>query len=170
MPEDESAFLSVPQIIDIITSAGGIPCYPTLLDDAKGNFTDFEKDWDKMYQYLKELNVVCIELIPNRNSIEVLEEFVKFFKRKNFIIAFGTEHNTPDMIPVTPSTRKGIPLSENLNTISWEATCVIAAHQERLSSGKLGFLDTSGKPRYSVIEQFSNFGRSVIENYINVLQ
>ena len=165
VPEDESAFLSIPQIIEIIITAGGIPCYPTLLDDAKGNFTDFEKDWEKMYQYLNELNVGCIELIPNRNDIGILEEFVNFFRSKNFIIALGTEHNSPDMIPITPSTRKGIPLSDKLKAVSWEAACVIAAHQEYVSSGKPGYLDKSGKPRNSEIEQFINFGKSAIENY-----
>jgi hypothetical protein len=166
VPEDESAFLSVPQIIEIITAAGGIPCYPTLLDDAKGNFTDFEKNWEKMYSYLKDLNIGCIELIPNRNSLEVLEKFVSFFRNRNFIIAMGTEHNSPDMIPITPSCRNRIPLSGKLNTISFEATCVFAAHQQYVRSGKPGYIDKFGKPRTSEIEQFSSFGRNVIENYI----
>jgi hypothetical protein len=166
VPEDESAFLSLPQIIDIIKSAGGIPCYPTLLDDAKGNFTDFENDWEKMYQYLKGLNIGCIELIPNRNSIEKLEEFVKFFRNRDFIIAFGTEHNSPDMIPLTPCCRNMVPLSGYLNAVSFEGTCVIAAHQQYKAEGKNGYLDKTGNPRSSEISEFSNFGRSVIEDYI----
>jgi hypothetical protein len=166
VPEDESAFLSLPQIIEIIKSAGGIPCYPTLLDDAKGNFTDFEKDWEKMFEYLKELNIGCIELIPNRNSIEVLEEFAYFFRSRNFIIALGTEHNSPDMIPLTPCCRNNVPLSDKLKAISYEATCVLAAHQQYKAEGKQGYLDENGHPRLSEISHFSDFGRSIIENYI----
>lgn len=166
VPEDESAFLSLSQIINLIIKAGGIPCYPTLLDDSKGNFTDFEKDWKKMYQYLKELNIGCIELIPNRNSIEKLEEFVRFFRSRNFIIALGTEHNSPDMVPLTPCCRNNVPLSDYLNEIAFEGTCVIAAHQNYMAQGKSGFLDNNGIPRSSEIEEFSSFGRSVIENYM----
>ena len=166
VPEDESAFLPLPQIIEIIKSAGGIPCYPTLLDDAKGNFTDFEKDWEKMFEYLKELNIGCIELIPNRNCIEVLEEFVYFFRSRNFIIVLGTEHNSPDMIPLTPCCRNNVPLSDKLKAISYEASCVLAAHQQYKAEGKMGYLDSEGHPRLSEISQFSDFGRLVIENYI----
>ncbi len=167
VPEDESAFLSISQIIEIITAAGGIPCYPALLDDAKGKFTDFEKNWEKMYQYLMELNIGCIELIPNRNSLEILEKFVNFFRGRNFIVSLGTEHNSPDMIPLTPSCRKGVPLSDKLIVISYEASCVIAAHQQYLSSGKQGYIDKNGKPRTSEIEQFRSFGGSVIKNYVS---
>jgi DNA polymerase III alpha subunit (gram-positive type) len=42
--EDPSTFLDTGTIHDIIINAGGIPTYPFLADDAKGNYTDFEGD------------------------------------------------------------------------------------------------------------------------------
>ncbi|MBK7713123.1 MAG: hypothetical protein IPJ37_20920 [Bacteroidales bacterium] len=40
--EDEKSFLELKKIIKIIINAGGIPCYPVLLDDPNGKFTEFE--------------------------------------------------------------------------------------------------------------------------------
>ena len=34
--EDENAFMSLDEVIEIILAAGGIPCYPVLLDDKNG--------------------------------------------------------------------------------------------------------------------------------------
>jgi len=36
--------MSLEEVIEIITNAGGIPCYPVLLDDRNGNYTEYEKD------------------------------------------------------------------------------------------------------------------------------
>jgi len=167
VPEDESAFLSIPQVIDIILAAGGIPCYPSLLDDAKGNLTEFEEDWQKMYEYLTEWNVGCIELIPNRNSLEMLERFVHFFRSRNMIISLGTEHNAPDMIPLTPSCRGGVPLSEKLKALSFEASCVLAAHQHYTAAGKEGFMDKTGSPRIQDIDKFREKGESIINHFVS---
>jgi hypothetical protein len=70
------------------------------------------------------------------------------------------------MIPLTPCCRNNVPLSEKLKAVSYEGTCVIAAHQKYLKEGKTGFIDENGNPRSSEIEHFSEFGNSVIENYI----
>ena len=53
--EDSSAFLSLKEAMDVIIDAGGIPCYPVLLDDAKGNFTDFEADKEKFYREIDQV-------------------------------------------------------------------------------------------------------------------
>jgi hypothetical protein len=133
--EDEKAFLSVDAVIDIITNAGGIPCYPVLLDDPKGNITDFEVDKDALLVALSQKNIFCIELIPGRNDAGILEQFVQFFNSKGFIILLGTEHNTPDMIPLTVSCRHQAPLSDELRKISFEGACIIAAHQYLRAQG-----------------------------------
>ncbi len=127
--EDEQAFLSVDMVIEIITHAGGIPCYPVLLDDAKGNFTDYEGNKEAFLSELQSRNIFCIELIPGRNDAAILEDFVKFFNSRGFIILFGTEHNTPEMVPLTVSCRHQAPLSETLKKISSDGALLIAAHQ-----------------------------------------
>lgn len=127
--EDEKAFLSVDAVIDIITNAGGIPCYPVLLDDPKGTITDYEVDQEALFTELSRKNIFCIELIPGRNDAAILEKFVQYFHSRGFIILFGTEHNTPDLIPLTVSCRHQVPLTPELKAISFNGACIIAAHQ-----------------------------------------
>ena len=68
MEEDEKSFLELRKIISIIIKSGGIPCYPVLLDDPSGKFTEYEEDPEKLYVSLKKLGIECIELIPGRND------------------------------------------------------------------------------------------------------
>ncbi len=142
--EDEKSFLELKKIIKIIISAGGIPCYPVLLDDPSGKCTEFEGDKEKLLASLNKLGIECIELIPGRNDNAILKSFVDFFHNKGFIITFGTEHNTPEMIPLTVSTRGSVPLDDSLKRIGWEGACVIAAHQYLRADGRQGYVLPDG--------------------------
>lgn len=133
--EDEKAFLSVDSVMAIIRNAGGIPCYPVLLDDSKGNITEFEADKEALLATFTRRNIFCIELIPGRNDATILADFVRFFSSKGFIILLGTEHNTPDMAPLTISCRNRQPLPEDLKKISFQGACLIAAHQYLRTNG-----------------------------------
>jgi hypothetical protein len=77
------------------------------------------------------MGVGIVELIPNRNAQPKALEFSRFFRREGFSVLLGTEHNAPDMIPLTPRCRGGAPLGEELADIGWRGACVVAAHQER---------------------------------------
>ncbi len=167
--EDEKSFLDIKSLIDIIISAGGIPCYPVLLDDPKGNYTEFEKDPEKLYSYLTSLGIGCIELIPGRNDFSVFKEFLMFFDKKGFLITLGTEHNTPEMIPLTVKTRGGKPLDEEMKMISWQGSCAIAAHQYLRAQKKPGLIDRNGKIRINEKNEFAELGQLVIEYYLNKL-
>ena len=164
--EDENSFLPVSKIIEIITDAGGIPCYPVLLDDPTGNFTEFERDKEKLYKSLYDLNVGCIELIPGRNALAILENFVEFFNSRDFVITFGTEHNTPEMVPLAVSARGYMPLSEKSKQINRRGVSVIAAHQYFRAKGAEGYIDKSGKPRKNDKKEFEFAGQSVIKIYL----
>ena len=166
VPEDDKAFLSLEQVIELIIHAGGIPCYPVLLDNPKGEFTDFEGDYQKLYESLIAKNVYSLELIPGRNNPQVLKAFVCFFNEKGFVITFGTEHNTPQLDPITVFGGDGKELSENLKKIGYEGACVIAAHQYLLAKGKQGFLDASGKARLDQRDAFIKLGNAVIKNFV----
>jgi len=165
--ENEKAFLSIGNIIEIILNAGGIPCYPVLLDNKNGEFTDYEKDKESLLDQLRAKNVYCIELIPGRNDFFILKEFVDFFRKNGFIITFGTEHNTPDMIPLTVSCRNGIPLDSELNRISCEGACIIAAHQYLHTRGEMGYIDRSGVPGINEKDYFIELGKAVIEKFLD---
>ena len=120
VPEDEKAFLSVDQVCGIILDAGGIPCYPVLLDDAAGKITEFEGDREQLYQSLTDLNICCIELIPQRNKLEIMEPFVRYFHEKGFVVTLGTEHNAPGLIPLTPCCSGNTPLTDFLRQVNYE--------------------------------------------------
>jgi hypothetical protein len=165
VPESPGAFLPVYEIIEIIQDAGGIPCYPVLLDDKKGNFTEFEADFQKLHGRLQELKVGMIELIPGRNDFSVLKRFVKYFDDAGFFILFGTEHNAPEMIPLTPATRGKVPLDDELQRISVQGSCLVAAHQYLVSKG-LGFVDPGSKITSHERNDLITLGRAVIEKFI----
>lgn len=164
--EDDQAFYSLEEIQQLILNGGGIPCYPVLLDDKNGKFTDFEADWGKMASNLVHKRIYCIELIPGRNSLSILNDFVHFFHDKGFVILFGTEHNTPDLQPLSVSCRGQQPLTDELNRIGYEGACVIAAHQYLHAQGKEGYVTKDGVTAYSQRDYFVRLGQAVL-TYFN---
>lgn len=167
VPEDVRAFLEIPEIIDIILHAGGIPTYPVLLDNANGEITEFEKDYEKLYRRLTGLGVYSIELIPNRNKLDTLEGFVSFFHDHGFIITFGTEHNSPELFPLTITTRGNVPLTHQLLKIGYEGACVIAAHEYLRAQDQEGYIDKKGKARIKDRDEFVLLGKAVIEKFLS---
>jgi hypothetical protein len=166
--EDESSFLELKKIIRIIIKAGGIPCYPVLLDDPSGKCTEFESDPEKLHASLSRLGIECIELIPGRNDLSALKKFVEFFHNKGFIITFGSEHNTPEMTPLTVKARGYVPLDESLKKIAWEGTCVIAAHQYLRADGRQGYVLPDGTHSVKQMRELINLGQIVIEYFLNI--
>lgn len=165
--ENKKSFLELKKIIRIIIKSGGIPCYPVLLDDPSGNCTEFESDPEKLHLTLKKLGIECIELIPGRNDHNILKSFVEFFHKKGFLITFGTEHNTPEMIPLTVSARGSVPLDESLKIIAWEGACVIAAHQYLRADGRQGYVLEDGTHSVNQMGELINLGQLVIEYFLN---
>ena len=165
--EDENSFLELRKIIKIIVKSGGIPCYPVLLDDPSGKCTEFESDPEILYNSLKHLGIECIELIPGRNDFDILKKFVDFFHNKGFIITFGTEHNTPEMLPLTVTARGSKPLDESLKKIAWEGACVIAAHQYLRADGRQGYVLPDGTHSIKQMRELINLGQLVIEYFFN---
>ena len=165
VPEDENAFLEIDQVIDIIIKMGGIPCYPVLLDDKNGNCTDFESDFEGLKDALKSKGVRSIELIPGRNDIKFLKRFVKVFHEDDFVITFGTEHNTPQLIPLKVETRGHIDLDDELKMISYQGACVIAAHQYLKAKGQEGYIDKKGLCKVEEINEFRNLGAAVFNHF-----
>ena len=165
--ENEESFLELKKIIKIIIKSGGIPCYPVLLDDPSGNFTEFETDPERLFMSLKNLGIECIELIPGRNDFSILKRFVEFFHNKGFLITFGTEHNTPEMIPLTVSARGSVPLDESLKKIAWEGVCIIAAHQYLRADGRQGYVLPDGTHSIKQKRELASLGQLVIEYFLN---
>jgi hypothetical protein len=164
--EDEKAFLSIEQVREIIIEAGGIPCYPVLLDDAAGKITGFEADRERLYQSLADMDIQCIELIPQRNRLEIMEPFVRFFYEKGFVVTFGTEHNAPGLTPLTPCCSGNTPLTDFLKQVNYEGACVTAAHQYLHAQGDHGFIDENGKTQSHRRTCLTLLGNVVIRRWV----
>jgi hypothetical protein len=165
--EDEKSFLELRKIIKIIIKAGGIPCYPVLLDDASGKFTEFESDPEKLHRSLFSLGIECVELIPGRNDLNILKNFVEFFDSKGFVILFGTEHNTPEMIPLSVTSRGSLPIDASLKKTAWEGACIVAAHQYLRADGRQGYVLPDGKHSVNQKKELVDLGQMVIEYFLN---
>ncbi|MCD6332389.1 MAG: hypothetical protein J7L89_03865 [Bacteroidales bacterium] len=167
VPEDEHSFLPVSDLIRIIIDGGGIPCYPVLLDDPQGHFTEFEQNPELLFQHLTELGVRAVEFIPGRNDINILRKFVRFLNERNLLITFGTEHNTPEMLPMKVTARGGVKLDDFLLQVNFEGASVLAAHQQLRREGKEGYLDANGRCKTAQKENFIRMGSTLINRFLN---
>lgn len=138
VPEDPKAFLPMETVCDIIKAAGGIPTYPFLADDAKGNFTDFEGDVEKAASILKKRGIDSVEFITTRNTTAVLESYAGYLEDEGFTVTFGSEHNTPALEPIRLRTRDAEGLSDKLRAINYRGACKVAAHQAGLRTVEEG--------------------------------
>ncbi|HLW07061.1 MAG TPA: hypothetical protein VKY45_05810 [Marinilabiliaceae bacterium] len=163
IPEDPAAFLDMEAVRQIILQSGGIPTYPFLADDAKGNFTDFEEDKEKVAGLLKERGIASIEFITTRNSVKVLEEYADYFYKNGFVVTFGSEHNTPAMEPIELFARGKTPLSPKLMEINLKGASVTAAHQYLVAKGEKGYVDLKGEPDVNQRDMYEKLGRALIE-------
>jgi len=136
--EDPKAFLPMETVQRIIEAAGGIPTYPFLADDAKGNFTDFEGDLQKCADILKKRGFRSCEFITRRNTTEVLEKYASYLVDEGFTVTFGSEHNTPALEPIKLSTSNNADLSDKLKEINYMGACKVAAHQNGLQTVEEG--------------------------------
>ena len=167
VPEEGSAFLPVREVNQIILNAGGIPCYPVLLDDETGRCTEYEANKQILHNELIVHGIHCIEFIPYRNDVEILRDYVDFFRNNGFIITFGTAHSTPDKKPLRVTTRDGKYLDKELSAVSYEGASVIAAHQYLRSRGEQGYLDIDGIPRKEKMDEFITLGKAIIHRFIS---
>jgi hypothetical protein len=164
VPESPESFLVMKDVCNIIIDAGGIPTYPFLADDAKGNFTDFEGDLHNAVEVLKNRGIASVEFIPTRNTVTILEKYAGYCWDNGLIVTFGTEHNTPQMEPITVFASKGAELSPKLREIGYKGACIVAAHQYLVGTGEQGFIrkdgDISGG---SENEEFIKLGHALIK-------
>ena len=130
---------------DLVLALGGIPCY-TFVADGMQPMSEFEWPVDRLIEEVETRHFYCAELIPNRNTPEVVVRYTRALRAAGLIVLAGTEHNTLDMVPIEPTCRGGTNIPEDIKEILWEGACVVAAHQFLVAHGQTGFLDTRGQP------------------------
>ncbi|MCC6497686.1 MAG: hypothetical protein IT193_15650 [Propionibacteriaceae bacterium] len=120
----------------------GIPCYPTLADGVDP-VCPFEEPATTLAAQLIARGIYAAELIPIRNTVACVDAYVEAFTRAGIVVMAGTEHNTPDRIPIGVACLDG-PVSATARQAFWEATCVVAAHQHLVAAGVPGYVDGAG--------------------------
>ncbi|MFM7320822.1 MAG: hypothetical protein ACKO5K_04765 [Armatimonadota bacterium] len=138
-------FVDFPTAYGVILALGGIPSYPTLVDGANP-ICPFEADLDVLVAELRARGIHAAELIPIRNTPEVLARTVHAFRAAGLIVTAGTEHNTPDRIPLAPRCAGGAPIPDDVQAIFLEGACVVAAHEELVRRGEDGYVLRDGTP------------------------
>ncbi len=164
VPEEATAFLPMETVQKIIIAAGGIPTYPFLADDVNGNYTDFEKDLERVAKQLTERGFHSVEFITTRNDVGLLEKYAGYLYEQGFVVTFGSEHNTPAMEPIELFARGGAPLTEKLMEINYKGACLIAAHQHLVKQGLNGYIDQNGYADRSKRHELEALGDQLISN------
>jgi hypothetical protein len=166
----DETFIGFDEAFKLILELGGYPCYPVLAD-GNNPICPFEEPVSKLIENIQKRSIFAAEFIPVRNAPDVLEKYVKAMRAAGVVVTAGTEHNTLDLIPIEPTCKGGVAISEELKAIFWEGACVAAAHQFLTLHGEVGYVDSSGKlnPSYSHAEDrivtFARLGAAVIRRY-----
>ena len=166
-------FVDFEQARCLVLELGGIPCYPTLADGANP-ICGFEDPPERLVEELRSRAIHCAEFIPIRNNQAVLERYVLALRSAGIVVTGGTEHNTPDLLPLEPECIRGMPLPDRIKEIFWEGTCVVVAHQFLALNGKCGYVDASGSlnPEIPDVENrislFARLGAAVLARYHEV--
>jgi hypothetical protein len=129
--------------LDFIRGLGAIAVYPTVADGADP-ICGYEDPVEDLIERMTGHDIYGAELIPVRNTPAVVDEYVKAWRDAGIFVMVGTEHNTQERIPVAPTCLKGVELSDMVRDITWEGTCVVAAHQHLKRQGKAGYTDVDG--------------------------
>lgn len=164
VPEEPTAFLPMETVQEIIIAAGGIPTYPFLADDINGNYTDFERDPERVAKQLTQRGFHSVEFITTRNDVRLLEKYAGYLYEQGFVVTFGSEHNTPAMEPIKLFARGGAPLTEKLMEINYKGACLIAAHQHLVKQGLNGYIDQNGYADRSKRHELEALGDQLISN------
>jgi len=164
---EPETFVGFDHAYRLVLALGGIPCYPTVADGASP-ICGFEAPVTALIASIKAREMHCAELIPIRNTPEVLTEYVVAMREAGLFVTAGTEHNTLDMLPLDPTCVGGAPVPDALRRIFWEGACVVAAHQHLVGAGEMGFVNGEGRPNPAYgsaeerIQAFARIGETLV--------
>ena len=124
----EETYVGLDVGLRLIAELGGVPCYPVLADGADA-VCEYEADVDALIANLTCLGIRHAEFIPVRNSPETLRQYVLPMRNAGFSVSAGTEHNTLDLIPLTPTCIDGKPIPDDVQAVFDEGAQALAEAQ-----------------------------------------
>jgi hypothetical protein len=168
----EESFLSFQEARRLILELGGIPCYPTLADGTSP-ICAYEDPPEKLIGTLLAQRIFCAEFIPLRNEPQVLQRYVHAMRSAGLVVSAGTEHNTLDLVSMSPSCIQGLPLPARVREIFAEGAYVVVAHQYLQLHGRCGYVDDRGElnPAFPGTEEriarFRSLGAAVVARQLS---
>ncbi len=99
-------FVSLAEGLELIEELGGMPVYPIVADGVEPP-SGVEQSLRTLEPVLKRLSIGHVEFIPNRNSVAVLDRWVRDLTGGGYTVSAGTEHNTSGFLAVRPRCRDG---------------------------------------------------------------
>ncbi len=157
----EETFIGFEDACTLIAALGGMACYPVLADGTNP-ICPFEEPVEGLIERIRQRGIGAAEFIPTRNQPAVLGRYVRTMRAAGLVVTAGTEHNTPDLLPIEPTCVKGQAIDEDVREIFWEGACVAAAHQFLGAHGQRGFSAGCGQER---IESLARLGATVIRRF-----
>ncbi|MHC5156792.1 MAG: hypothetical protein ACYSOZ_01655 [Planctomycetota bacterium] len=157
-------FVNLAQSKELIVELGGIPCYPVLADGSQQR-CEYETPLEQLIETLKANQYAMVELIPIRNTPEVLTEYVTAIRQAGIAVVAGTEHNTLDLLPIQPTCVGGAAIPEDVDAIFNEGICVLVAHAFLKAHGQPGYIDSEQSDPNAHIKRFSRIGAAVLKRY-----
>ncbi len=166
----EESVLDADMAYALVLALGGVPCYPILADGASP-VCQFEESVDDLVEALIARGIWCAEVIPSRNASTTVDRYTNALRSAGIVVLGGTEHNTLDLVPITPECKGRVPVSEHAAELFWEGACVIAAHQYLSARGHIGYVDATGSlnqaftSRDQRIDDLARLGSMVIDAF-----
>ncbi len=150
-------FIDFSDAYKLTLAVGGIPAYPILADGASP-ICEYEQDVDALAADLARRSIYAVELIPIRNTPDVLTTYVQRLRSKGLIVTAGTEHNTPDLLPMAPACVRNTPIPPATQAVFLEGALVVAAHQYLKANGQQGYVLNDG----TLPGTFTNFDERIL--------
>ncbi|GAA3871403.1 hypothetical protein [Tessaracoccus defluvii] len=125
-----------------VLALGGIPTYCAVGDGATP-ICDYEAPAVDLARRIRDAGFHAAELITVRNTRTCVEEYVAAFLDAGLIVMAGSEHNTPNRLPLALTCVDG-PIPEAAAAAFQEGTAIVAAHQALVAAGEAGFVDGAG--------------------------
>ncbi len=163
-------FVSFDDARRLVLALDGIPCYPVLADGADP-VCPFEAEPAELAGSLLARGIAMCELIPHRNAPETLAAYATTLREAGLAVVAGTEHNTPDRLPLAPRGPGGAGIAPEIRAIFLEGACLVVAHQALRARNEPGFVDGEGVPAGGYadadarIRHFARLGRAVLKSF-----
>ena len=127
----QEEYMSLESGLKLLDDMGCVKCYPLLLDDDDGSFSELEENLISLKDYLLKHGISCVEFIPGRNSSQVVETAVDFFVGHGFIVLAGSEHHSMTL----GHTSLLLDITKRVEEIVFKGCCSIVSYQH------IGILD-----------------------------